>query len=103
LAPEREEADRTGPRIDLGASAPKGYALDRQFAGMIHQARFDQRSVGSLDVAEKGPKAGTRGRTLISRRRVVSPGPVGQPALPLDSLWMARMWRASGLPRAARV
>ena len=65
--------------LDMGAS--KGYSFC-QFAIVIYQARFNQRSVGSLEGAKRGAEAGTCGRSLITRRSLVRV----QPPLPITRI-----------------
>jgi hypothetical protein len=64
------ETNRPIQQLELDISASEGYSFD-QFAIVIHQARFDQGSVGILEGARKGAEAGTCGRTLITRRTLV--------------------------------
>ena len=73
--PNWEEKQNQQLELDTGAS--RGYRFDH-LAIVIHQARFDQRSVGSLKSAIKGAEAGTCGRSLITRRSLVRV----QPPLP---------------------
>jgi hypothetical protein len=60
-------------RSDLDFDGSRGYAFV-EFAIVIHQARFNQRSVGSLESAKRRAEAGTCGRSLITRRSLDSPG-----------------------------
>jgi hypothetical protein len=49
---------------DLDTCPSKHYPFD-QFAIVIHQARFNRRSVGDLKGEKKGAEAATCGRKLI--------------------------------------
>jgi hypothetical protein len=59
FASVRKKSNNRQLELDIGAS--RGYPF-HQFAIVIRQARFNQRSVDSLNSAKKGVEAGTCGR-----------------------------------------